>query len=176
MIIKGLSFTGLGCFLNLFQKNIKLISFCSNEYFITFFEIFSLTFLIKNIETHPTLLISMWFILIIYFFIEKKGTLSKFLNNNLFTYLSKYCYSVYISHEHITMDLFRELNIYKLMNIKDDKLIIIIMSFFVGIIFYYLIDLQIKLLKKCKDVISKDKIRNNENEIEKIKFSKIQVI
>ena len=68
-MIRGLAFTGLGCFLYLFHKNVKIIKICPNENFITFLEIYAFTFCLKNIETHPKLILSMWCFLILYLFI-----------------------------------------------------------------------------------------------------------
>ena len=152
-MIRGLAFTGIGYFLNIFHKNIKIIMICPSENFIIVLEILSFTFFIKNIETYPRIIISMWCFFILYFFIENKGGLSKILNNNIFTYISKYCYSVYISHENISRDLFRKLGIYKYLNIFDDTFIIIIISFFVGMCFYHLNEIIIqRLLKNMSNI------------------------
>ncbi len=167
-IIRGLAFTGLGCFLNLFHKNIKIIKICPNVNFITFLEIYAFTFCIKNLETHPRIIISMWCFLILYLFIENKGGLSRILNNNIFTYISKYCYSVYISHENISRDLFRKLGLYKKLNIIDDKLIIIINSFFVGMFFYYLNEIVFK--KLFNSIYSNKENKTNNNNLKKIKI------
>ena len=78
-MIRGLSFTGIGYFLNLFHENIKIIKICPSVNFVTFLEIFSFTFFIKNIETHPRIIISMWFFFILFFLSKIREVYQKFL-------------------------------------------------------------------------------------------------
>ena len=173
-MVRGLSFTSIGYFLNLFQKNVKITNFSSNKYFITFIEIYTFTFLIKNIKNYPKIIISMWCFFLIYLFIEKKGALSRILNNNCFTYISKYCYSVYISHENITRDSFRKIGIYKKLRIQDDRLIIILLSFIIGMLLYYLNKIvYTKFLRKIFN--NNNKIIYNQEENNN-KLRKIQII
>lgn len=87
-------------------SNLKLNS--KTKYLLTGLEFYGLYFIINNLILHHfkynnNFIYIIFFIVTILLFLIKQGLISQFLSNDILPKLSKYCYSIYVTHMLIFM-------------------------------------------------------------------------
>lgn len=156
-LIRAISGMGLGYLIaNFYQKNNEeTFPLLSKKYIATILEILLFYILIKIslVKTSPYSypLIIFSFSILLYLFIVKKGIFSQFFEKNIFSFLGKYCYCIYLIQEDIFPLCFRYLWSHEHIGVKNYPLTNIIVSIMsvilAGVILHYLIQI-FNLLKK----------------------------
>lgn len=112
-LLRALGGLGIGYFIGNWYKTNKgyLLNFkfkLKTKIILTGIEFYCLYFIINNLLLHNfkyynEFIFILFFIVIILLFLLKQGFISQFLSNNIIPQISKYCYSIYVTHMLVLM-------------------------------------------------------------------------